>query len=227
MTAQLLNISSVSKDRLFFDQYEYCLNFKLEELSALRELDHAHIDRELTHRSSWRQRNPNFGGSWRGRRGDITDQHRADCHALCDYLLAQQNYKLVIYGDWGYVYSSDLSMLRNIEQLGYLRPVNIKHAVVDIPRNSILIKSSEHEWRSYFRAGRITDQQRDSLHNFLSNQQDIRIGPGLTRFLTSTQKHHYINDNMFIDHNGQGIVMMLGLILPRAIRKTLKLVRDK
>ena len=218
---------SVSKDRLYFDQYEYCLNFKLEELSALRELDHAHIDRELTHRSSWRQRNPNFGGSWRGRHNDITDQHRADCHLLCDYLLSQQNYKLVIYGDWGYVYSSDLSMLRNMEQLSYLKPANMKHAVTDIPRGSILIKSSQHEYRSYFRAGRVTAQQRESLRNFLANQQDTRTGPGLQRLLNNTQTHHYINDNMFIDHNGQGIVMMLGLILPRAIRKTLTLVRDK
>jgi len=222
-----LDIVSVSKDRLYFDQYEYCLNFKLEELSALRELDHAHIDRELTHRSSWRQRNPNFGGSWRGRHSDITDQHRADCHALCDYLLAQQNYKLVIYGDWGYVYSSDLSMLRNMEQLDYLKPVNMKHAVTDIPRGSILIKSSQHEYRSYFRAGRVTAQQRESLRNFLANQQDIRTGPGLQRLLNNAQTHHYINDNMFIDHNGQGIVTMLGLILPRSIRKTLNLVRDK
>jgi hypothetical protein len=218
---------SVSKDRLYFDQYEYCLNFKLEELSALRELDHAHIDRELNHRSSWRQRNPNFGGSWRGRGNEITDQHRTDCHLLCDYLLAQQNYKLVIYGDWGYVYSSDLSMLRNIEKLNYLKAVNIKHAVTDIPRGSILIKSSQHEYRSYFRAGRVTAQQRESLRNFLANQQDVRTGPGLQKFLNNTQTHHYINDNMFIDHNGQGIVMMLGLILPRAIRKTLTLVRDK
>jgi hypothetical protein len=227
LTAQILKISPVSKDRLFFDQYEYCLNFKLEELSALRELDHAHIDRELTHRSSWRQRNPNFGGSWRGRRGDITDQHRTDCHSLCDYLLAQQNYKIVIYGDWGYVYSSDLSMLRNMEQLSYLKPANMKHAITDIPRGSILIKSSQHEYRSYFRAGRVTAQQRESLRNFLANQQDIRTGPGLQRLLNNTQTHHYINDNMFIDHNGQGIVMMLELILPRAIRKTLTLVRDK
>jgi hypothetical protein len=222
-----LDIVSVSKDRLYFDQYEYCLNFKLEELSALRELDHAHIDRELIHRSSWRQRNPNFGGSWRGRHNDITDQHRQDCHALCDYLLAQQNYKLVIYGDWGYVYSSDLSMLRNMEKLDYLKPVNMKHAVTDIPRGSILIKSSQHEYRSYFRAGRVTAQQRESLRNFLANQQDIRTGPGLQRLLNNTQTHHYINDNMFIDHNGQGIVTMLGLILPRSIRKTLNLVRDK
>ena len=227
MTKRILNINTVSKDRLFFDRFEYCFNFKLEELGVLRNLDHAQIDRELTHRTTWRQRNPNFGGSWRGGRGEITEQHRVDCHALCDHLLSQQDYKLVIYGDWGYVYSSDLPMLRNMEQLSYLRAVGMKRAVIDLPRNSILIKSSEHEWRSYFRAGRIAEQQKQSLQNFLSNQQDIRIGPGLQSFLDSNQKHHYINDNMFIDHDGQGIVMMLELILPRAIRKTLKLVRDK
>lgn len=227
MTNRTLDIKAVSKDRFFFDLYEYCFNFKLDELSALRELDHNHINRELDHKSMWRQRNPNFGGSWRGRRGEITAENRANCHALCDYLLAQQDYKLVIYNDWGYVYSSDLAMLRNMEQVSYLRAVSMKRAVIDLPRDSILIKSSEHEWRSYFRAGRITDQQKESLRNFLHNQEDIRIGPGLKRFFTNTHNHHYINDNMFVDHNGQGIVMMLELILPKAIRKTLKLLRDK
>ncbi len=212
---------------MFFDRFEYCLNFKLEELSALRTLDHDHIDRELNHRVTWRQRNPNFGGSWRGRRGQITNQHRADCHTLCDYLLSQQDYKLTISGDWGYVYTSNLAMIRHMEQLAYLKPVSIKRVIIDLPRDSILIRSSEHEWRSYFRAGRITEQQKQALQNFLQNQQDIRIGPGLQTFLDSDGKHHYVNDNMFIDHNGQGITMMLTLILPRSIRKTLKLVRDK
>jgi hypothetical protein len=225
---QHLNIKTVSKDRLFFDQYEYCFNFKLEELSTLRELDHVAIDRELDYRSTWRQRHPNFGGSWRGRREEITEKHRINCHNLCDYLLSKQDYKLVIYNDWGYVYSNDLAMLRSMEQLEYVTPASIKQVVLDIPRDSILIKSSEHEWRSYFFAGRMTDQQRESLRNFLANQTDIRIGPGLKRFLSGRQStHHYINDNAFIDHNGQGIIMMLGLILPRAIRKTLKLIRDK
>lgn len=227
MTNRTLDIKPVSKDRFFFDQYEYCFNFKLEELSALRELDHAYIDRELEYRSTWRQRHTNFGGSWRGRRGEITPQHRDYCHKLCDYLLSKQDYKLVIYNDWGYVYSSDLAMLKEMQDLGYLLPVGMKRVIIDLPRDSILIRSSEHEWRSYFSAGRITEQQKDSLSSFLKNQQDIRIGPGLKRFLNGSQKHYYINDNMFIDHNGKGIIMMLGLILPRAIRKTLKLVRDK
>jgi len=227
LTNRRLNIKTVSKDRLFFDQYEYCFNFKLEEMSALRELDHAYIDRELDYRSNWRSRNPNFGGSWRGQRGEITAEHRTNCHTLCDYLLAKQDYKLVIYNDWGYVYSSDLTMLRDMEQLSYLTPASMKQVKLDIPRDSILIKSSEHEWRSYFFAGRMTAEQKESLRNFLANQTDIRIGPGLKRFLSGSQKHHYINDNAFIDHNGQGIVLMLGLILPKAIRKTLKLIRDK
>jgi hypothetical protein len=224
---QTLKTISVSKDRLFFDRFEYCLNFRLEELSVLRELDHAHIDRELEYRTTWRQRHPNFGGSWQGQRATITDQNKDHCHKLCDYLLSKQDYKLVIYNDWGYLYSNDLVMIKEMQNLSYLSLLTLKRVIVDLPRDSILIKSSQHEWRSYFSAGRMTEQQRDTMAMFLTNQSDIRIGPALKRLLTSPQKHCYINDSMFIDHNGQGITVMLGLILPRAIRKTLKLVRDK
>lgn len=217
----------VSKDRLYFDQYEYCLNFKLEELAVLRELDHSSIDRDLVNRADWRQRTANFGGSWRGTKGKITEQHRVNCHAFCDVLLSKQDYKLIIYSDWGYMYSNDLVMLRQIEQLSYLHAAGMKRVHVDIPRGSILIKSSKHQYRSYFHEGRVTADQRDQLRNFLANQQDIRTGPGLQRFLNSAQSYYYMNPNMFIDHNGQGIVTMLGLMMPRAIRKTLDIVSDK
>lgn len=223
----MLNISIDLKDRLFYDQYEYVLNFKMPEMSTLRGLDHATIDRTITHRNTWKQRNPNFGGSWRGRKQQITDNERANCHSLCDFLLSQQNYKMVISTDWAYIYSNDLNMLRKMESLPYVLPLSLKQARIDRPRDTLLIRNSQHEHRSYFRAGRLTPEQRVNLKNFLENQTDIRIGPGLKHFLSDEHAYHYLNDNVFIDHNGSGIVMMLNLIIPRIVRKTVKLIRDK
>jgi hypothetical protein len=45
----------VRKDRLFYDQFEYCIGFRLDEVSCLRVLDHAHIDDMIERRKQWRE----------------------------------------------------------------------------------------------------------------------------------------------------------------------------
>lgn len=223
-----LKAVTVKKDRLFYDQYLYCFNFRMQEVSVLREgLDHDAITRVLAYRESW-NRSPNFGGSWRSRRGkEINDDVRKGCHALCDFLLAQSDYKLMLSMDWGYIYTNDLPMIESMQDLDYITPVGLKQVVVDRPRDTLIIQNSQHEMRSFFRSARLTQEQKDNLTQFLRNQDDVRMGPGLARFLKDEQKYRYINDNNFIDHNGTGILLMLNLILPRAIRKTVKLLKHK
>ena len=221
---KILNINSDARDRLYFDRYEYSFNFRMNEMSALRELDHAIINSVLDSRVQ--RRMPNYGDSWRSQR-QITDQHREHCHAMCDFLLAQQNYKIVISQDWGYFYTSDLAAIRAMEQLGYIKPLFIKQALLDRPRDTLLIRNSEHEYRTYFKPGRISDREKNSLQSFLNNQQNIRLGPSLKDFFKKSNTYHYINDNFFIDHDGLGILTMLSLVRSNCVRKTVKLIRDK
>lgn len=226
--AKPLKIKQESRDRLFYDRYLYSFNFKLQEVSIFRDgVDHDAIDRVLDYRETW-NRSPNFGGSWRSRRGqDITDDVRKNCHAMCDFLLSLSDYKLVTSLDWGYLYTNDLDSIRMIEGFSYVSPLNIKQAILDHPRDTLVVGNSQHEYRSFFRSLRITKEQKEILKSFLNNQEDIRLGPGLIRFLDDKQKYCYINDNNFIDHNSTGTLIMLSLILPKAIRKTVKLLKHK
>lgn len=222
--SKILNIRGDARDRLYFDRYEYSFNFRMPEMSALRELDHAAIDRVLESRSQ--RRMPNFGGSWRSLRV-ITDEHREQCHAMCDFLLAQQNYKIVISQDWGYFYTNDLAAIRTMEQLKYIVPLDVKQAQLDRPRDTLLIRNSQHEYRTYFKPGRISDKEKSSLESFLNSQENLRQGPSLKEFFKKSNKYHYINDNFFIDHDGLGILTMLSLVRSNCVRKTVKLIRDK
>lgn len=231
MKMELFKLSQLSpklvrKDQLFFDQYRYCFNFKLDELSALRySLDPRVITETLDHRRSWNFRNPNFGGSWRSR--GVTEETQANCLAFAEFLTQQTDYKMTISTDWGYIYTNDLSMISRVERLPYIRAIGLKEAVVDRPKNTLRVLSSRHQTRSYFRATRLTPEQKLSLRNFLMAQEDVRIGPGLNKFLSVDYKYHYINDNNFIDHNGTGVLTMMNLIIPRCIRKSVELINHK
>lgn len=222
-----LATKTVGRDRLYFDQYQYCLHFRMEELCCVREMDHAYIDRNIDHKNTWRQRSPNFGGSWVSRRGNITEEQRSNCHAMLDYLQSQQDYKITISMDWGYLYTNSMSLIEKTAQLPYVLALRLTEAKIDRPKGTLHIQNSQHELRTYFRAQRLEERQRHSVVDFLTAQQNIRLSPSLLEFIRRDQKHYYINENFFIDHDGMGIITMLNLVLSRATRKTLKLIRDK
>ena len=118
-----------------------------------------------------------------------------------------------------------LAHLLLFDALSYVETVSVKPRIVDRPRDTLYIQSAKHEYRSYFRAGRFDEPERSNLVNYLKNQEEIRLSPSLKSFVDYDYK--YLNDNAFIDHNTIGEIVMLNLVKPRAIRKTVKLIRDK
>jgi hypothetical protein len=225
---RLLNIKLVSKDRPFYDQYDFVLCIKQAEISVLRSKSHAAIDMELDHRQSWRGQlgSRNFGGSWRSHQREITPEVRDNCHALLDFLQKESGYKIWFSQDWAYVYSNELSFLRKVETLPYLTPVELRRAVVDQERNTVLVKKSVHSRRSYLRSWKPSESQADSLRKFLANQEDVRLSPSLQDWI-SNDRWHYVRENFFIDHDDDRIELMLALILPRPIRKTVTIKHHK
>jgi len=227
-TRRLLNIRPVSKDRLFYDRYSHVLCVKMAEVSTLRYRSHEDIDQELDYRQSWRGNlgSRNFGGSWRSHQRQITPEIRENCHALLDFLEEHENYKIWFSQDWAYIYSNDLDFLRRLESLTYVMPTELRKAVVDQERDTVLVKSSTYTHRSYLRDWKPTESEATTLRQFLAQQEDLRLSPSLSDWV-SNQKWQYLRGNFFIDHHGKGIEVMLALILPRPIRKTVTIKHHK
>lgn len=227
-TRRLLNIQLVSKDRPFYDQYDYVLCVKMAEVSTLRYRSHVGIDQELDYRQSWRGNlgSRNFGGSWRSHQRQITAEVREDCHALLDFFQAHDDYKIWFSQDWAYIYSNDLDFLRRVETLPYVTPVDLRRAVVDQERDTVLVKSSAYTRRSYLRSWKPTESEATALRRFLVQQEDLRLSPSLSDWVHH-HKFQYLRENFFIDHHGKGIEVMLALILPRPVRKTVTIKHHK
>jgi len=235
LTASTLPFKPVAKDRLFYDQFEYCISFQLAEISALRELDHARIDDMIERRKQWRemaqqrwikgQRSHGtiMSRSWR----DITDLTLANLHSLADVLLTTvASYKLVVSVDQGYVYTNELALINQLEAMPELRHKTYTQARIIRPKNTIQLKNPGHEYRTYLRAIILSAQEKRVLIDFLQNQQGhIRMSPGLKNWVhdpfTRTQ------DYFFVDHNGSSWLSMLSLVRPGIVRKTLQIVAAK
>lgn len=245
--ATVLKVKPVSADHLFFDQYQYSVRFWARDLSCIRSAYrsacnadtlfakiHQRLQNLQTHRQ-WIDKSSVYSP-------DALLEKKLDLYKLAVFL--QHNLahtKLVIYGNWGYLYANHLSVLQQLATLPGLGNFSaVREIKVDRAKNSIVLQTSDYQYRSFFSARKLTPAGRDQLINWLQAQSDIRISPGLSNWCASpvpqsgylfkqarqfghlfelfTERYH------FIDHNDISLLTMLSLLQPGIIRKTINIV---
>ena len=227
--------SPVKKDRLFYDRFEYCIGFYLEEVNALRVLDHAHIDDMIQRRKEWReiaqQRWINgrqkhsiiMSRRWR----EITDKTVSDLHDLAELLITSPSeFKLVVSVNQAYVYTNDLILINRLDRMPILTYKTYTQAKIARPKNTISLKNPSHKYRTYFKIIKMSTEQKDHLMDFLYNQRShVRVSPALQRWLD--QPFNRTQDYFFIDHDTETWLTMLSLVQPGIVRKTMHIIPAK
>ena len=239
MTKLIPQFKLVVKDRLFYNKFEYCIGFQLEEVNCLRQLDHGYIDtmierrriwRDMAHQRwqkiNWQKGSHSSGNILRRRSQEITDQTVADLHELADLLLtSSMDFKLVVSANYAYVYANNVELIDQLSDLPFLKQKIYSRALVGRPKNTVRLKNSKHQFRSYFKSVKITEQQKNHLISFLAQQTTVRVSPALDGwFLTPFQG---TQDYFFIDHNEMSWLTMLSLVRPGLIRKTIQIIPAK
>jgi hypothetical protein len=218
LTQTAIKFKSISKDRLFYDRYSYCISFRLAEASVLRELNHRRIDTVLNRRIDWRNSVNHVN--------KITEAMRLDLHTICDILLAQTDCKMVVSTDYGWVYTNDVDLIEALAAIRCLTNKSYTQAVVTRPKNTIKLKKSKYSNRSYLCSVKLTSKQKENICNFFVNQQGyIRVSPALTAWCNGS--FHRTQEYFFIDYTEESWAVMLSLIHPGLIRKTFKIITTK
>jgi hypothetical protein len=238
LTNQTQQFKSIVKDRLFYNRFEYVIGFVLDEASCLRDLSHEEIDKTIERRIEWREialqrwhKTGQILGSKShdilGRRQkDITDDTVENLHALAEILLtAKSEFKLVVSGNQGHIYTNELMFIDQLDRLPFLTQKHYSQAVINRPRDSIQLKNPRHLFRSYFKITKLTSEQKTHLTGFLLNQKTVRLSPALDEWIVSP--FNRTQDYFFIDHDTMAWLTMLGLVRPGLIRKTMDIVPTK
>jgi len=213
-----LDFKPIKKDRLFYDQYHYCINFYLQEASCLRDIDHEHVDVILERRRLWRE-----AGRERINRfaqyKPIDQQVVANLHNLVDiFLQSQVQFKTVTTVDQLWIYSNDLNFISRLYEIPFLEHKTLTKALIAHARDTISIKNPQHQYRTYFKNQAFSQDEKTKITNFLLNQTECRLGPGLGDWLANNWLR--TQDHYFIDHNEHSLLTMLCLIKPGLLRKT-------
>jgi hypothetical protein len=158
---------------------------------------------------------------------EITDEVEQHLHTLADVLInSKAEFKLVVSADYGWLYTNDIALIDQLKQLRILTSKSYTEAIVDRPKNTIRLKNSTYQYRSYFKTTKLTSVQKENLLNFLSNQTGtIRVSPALVAWINSM--HYRTQDYFFIDHNEESWLTMLSLVHPGLIRKTQEIIPAK
>lgn len=212
-----------SRDRLFYDVYEYGVSFSMVEASALRGLNPDRIDQVITMRRSFRSII-----TWSSeKKVSITDEHVLDLHTLCTFLLqATEPFRLVLSGDRAWVYANSWEFLKTVARSpGVIKP-RYTRAVIDRPIDTIVLKNPQHAQRIYFKEQAVSPAQKEQLIAFFNNHRDnVRLSPSLVKWLQWPTRRIY--SYFFVDYDHSSWPLMISLVHPGLIRKTVQLLPDK
>ena len=216
---------------LFYGQYQYSASIDLAESWVFRySIEHEHIDTKLNKQQAWRETVKDRWplNSFVRQHDPITAEIRQQLHQVADFIRsAQQNFKLVVNNHAVRFYTNDPALLQAIDQLPGLAKKHYSLAQVNRPANSILLHNPQHQYRSYLRESRITEEEKAQIRNFLTGRADIRIGPGLARWLefkNTSFVSRYTRNYFFVDYDHPNWPTMFALVRPGLIRKTVNIL---
>jgi hypothetical protein len=110
--------------------------------------------------------------------------------------------------------------------LDFISHKTYNRAIISRAKNTIQIKKSQHQFRTYLKSCKISSQQKDHLADFLHNQQSqLRISPAFGRWLD--QPFERTQDYFFVDHGSHTLLTMLCLVCPGIVRKTMHIIPAK
>lgn len=213
-----IKIVTESRDRLYFDQWKYVFSFRLREAHTLRHRDHKLFHNYIDLRRNWSQ--------WQSR---FTENVIADLKTTFVYINnITQPFKLVVSGHWGAIYSNDADLgARMLATCDFVTQCKQKQAVVDRPRDTVLLLEPTHKLRSYFKSQQFPGAKIPALREFFAAQGDaIKPSPAMQLFLRgSWAGNHWIPDHYYVDYDNPVYATMVAMIMPRAFRKTVSIVQ--
>jgi hypothetical protein len=209
----MLEFDPVSRDRRFYDLYEYGICVSLPEAGVLRAKTQTELVKSIGYRNQARS-------NW-------STKEQIAGEVLQNLLLAfdeidrvRSQIKLVVSYNIMYIYSNDVAVLRHLAALPYVNFCNAVQSVIDRPRDVVLKTNPKFCYRSYFRERMLEEHDRDNLINFLDSRTDSFGFTATLRQHLTRYRYHWIQRHHFVEHNDPKDITMLSLVIPGLIRKT-------
>ena len=215
LDSPMLDIKTEPRDRLYHRDYHYSAQFYLHSAAALRKLDHSKIDAYVAYRKESR-------GYYNGWREQVTSGDEQKLHNVCNLFLGfKEPFKLMVYSNHVYFYTSCFEDIESVANHPDVAHFQVTKADVCLPHDVVLLKEPKHKYRTYLKERWIPNEQTPVLRKFLLSRENLYGFTPLFKNRLSTWDRFYTMSHFFIDHNDPKDLLMLELVVPGLIRKTL------
>jgi hypothetical protein len=197
----------------------------MEDISCMRGLDKLPDDycKEITRRFHQKYQWPNLYRDYQEQAARDHDKLEL-LYKLAELLkLYQTEIKLTVSGNCGYVYTNNVQLLLSVITNFSQHVRQLRHACIVRPKNTVSLRNSLHQYRTYFREKSINQTEKQQLLTFLQTQTEWRVSKALLKRL-SRFSPMWMSRSYFVDHNTESEVMMLNLIVPGILQKTMPVV---
>ena len=211
---KMLKFEPTSRDRMFYDKYEYGICIGIHEAGILRAKTLKEFEGAIEYRNYTRS---NFS-----HRNLIDANTRQILLTAWNELDAvRESIKLIVSFNIMYVYSNNKTILKELANSPTFRFYSAVKSIVDKPRDVILKTDPKFKLRSYFKERNLSDDERNRLLEFIENREDsYGVTPYFKASLSRRHQYHWLQRHQFVEHNDAKDITMLSLVLPGLIRKT-------
>lgn len=212
-------------DRLFYDQYHYGIDLHMEDISCMRGLDKLPDDYRTEITQRYHQR---YHWTYQYHNGQVQAAKDHDklesLHKLAELLNTHRSViKLVVSGNYGYVYTNNVVLLSSVITNFSRHVRQLRQACIVRPKNTVSLRNSPHQFRTYFREKSINQTEKQQLLTFLQTQTEWRVSKALLKRLTRFSPM-WMSRSYFVDHNTESEIVMLNLIVPGILQMTMPVV---
>lgn len=207
-----LELKTEARDRLYYRDYHYSAQFYLKNASALRTLRHDVIDEYIAHREY-------MSVSWSKA---VSTENARQLHNVCDMFLAfKEPYKKLVYHSHIYFYTSCVEDIETAGNHPNIKYFSATKADVCLPPDVVLLKEPKHKYRTYLKERWIPEGQTPVLRKFLLNRENLYSMTPLFKSRLAAWDRFYTMSHFFIDHDDPKDLLMLEMVVPGLIRKTM------
>jgi hypothetical protein len=210
----MLDIKTTPRDSPYYKDYHYSAQFYLQNAPAIRNLSHSGIDAYVNYRKELR--------AYTNWDRQITPANEQKLHNVCNLFLGFiEPCKRMVYSSHVYFYTNCFEDLKSVAQHPDVKHFEAVKADICLPKDVVLLKDPKRKFRTYFKERWIPEGQTPILRNFLLNRQDCYDFTPMFKQRLANWDRFYTMSHFFIDHDDPKDLLMLELVVPGLIRKTM------
>ncbi len=204
----------IKRDRLFYDQFEWSLCFRVKGAWLARKMKHDDLDH-------WIRIRQGPDAKQRFYQEILTDRDQQRLHDLIDQLAAlARPCRFYFSQHWVYVYHNDLAVLEDLAAEPDLDQILWSRAVIDRPRDVIVKRQPSYSYRTYFRERMFRDMDKGRMFRDFLRRQDHWNRSGALDRMMDNGKYFYVQRHHFVEHDDPQDALLMNLHTPNIVRKT-------